>query len=128
MIIAGLVLGLLAAALHAYIFVLESFAWTTPRARAIFGTTEEEARATRQLAFNQGFYNLFLGLIAAAGAVMTLAGATAAGAALLVAGLGAMLLAASVLFATAPAQRAAAAKQGALPLLALILLLLGVIG
>lgn len=40
--------------LHLYILVLEVFPWTTPRARAVFGTTPEFAEATRTLAANQG--------------------------------------------------------------------------
>jgi putative membrane protein len=48
------------AAVHAYILVLEMFLWTTPEARASFGTTEEFAASTRTLAANQGLYNGFL--------------------------------------------------------------------
>lgn len=54
MVIAGLVFAGLAALLHVFIFYLESMAWTT-RARAVFGTTAQEAEATREMAFNQGF-------------------------------------------------------------------------
>ncbi|WP_156723692.1 DUF1304 domain-containing protein [Streptomyces apocyni] len=46
--------------LHLYILVLEMFLWTTPRARAAFGTTEEFAASTKALAANQGLYNGFL--------------------------------------------------------------------
>ena len=46
------------AALHIGFFVLESVLWTSPKVMRIFGTTEEEAQATRVLALNQGFYNL----------------------------------------------------------------------
>jgi len=44
------------------------FLWTTPRARAAFGTTSEFADATKTLAANQGLYNGFLaaGLVWAA--------------------------------------------------------------
>ncbi|MEV0239328.1 DUF1304 domain-containing protein [Streptomyces sp. NPDC050674] len=48
------------AALHAYILVLEMFLWTTPRARAAFGTTAAFAAETKALAANQGLYNGFL--------------------------------------------------------------------
>lgn len=48
------------AALHAYILVLEMFLWTTPRARAAFGTSAEFAEGTKALAANQGLYNGFL--------------------------------------------------------------------
>jgi putative membrane protein len=41
--------------------------WQTPRARAAFGTTQEQAAATVTLAGNQGLYNGFLvaGLVVA---------------------------------------------------------------
>lgn len=45
---------------HVYILVLEMFLWTKPRGRKAFGTTEEEAEATKVLAANQGLYNGFL--------------------------------------------------------------------
>jgi putative membrane protein len=66
--IAGTVLVLVVALIHIYILWLEMFAWTTPRGRAAFGTTEEFARQTKVLAANQGLYNGFLaaGLIWAA--------------------------------------------------------------
>ena len=69
MVITGLIVAVLAAVLHVYIFVMESLTWTSPRTRAVFGTTAEEAETTKLLAFNQGFYNLFL-------AIVTLVGAT----------------------------------------------------
>ena len=48
------------ALLHVWIFVLESFLWTKPFGRRVFGTTPEQAETSRVLALNQGFYNLFL--------------------------------------------------------------------
>ncbi|KPI01810.1 protein of unknown function DUF1304 [Actinobacteria bacterium OK074] len=48
------------AVLHVYIAVLEMFLWTTPRARAAFGTDPDFAEATKTLAANQGLYNGFL--------------------------------------------------------------------
>ena len=46
------------AALHTGFFILESVLWTSPKVMRIFKTTEEEAKSTRVLALNQGFYNL----------------------------------------------------------------------
>ena len=46
MLIAGLVFAAVAALIHVFIFYLESVAWTTPRARAVFGTSQQEAEAT----------------------------------------------------------------------------------
>jgi putative membrane protein len=56
----GKILTALMAALHIYILVLEMFLWESPRARRVFGTTPEFARASRVLAANQGLYNGFL--------------------------------------------------------------------
>jgi putative membrane protein len=125
MIVAGLVVAALAALLHGYIFVMESLTWTSPRTRAVFGMSEDEAQTTRLLAFNQGFYNLFLAIVTVAGIAAVAAGSGAVGAALLYAGLGSMLAAAVVLVASAPAKARAAVIQGTLPLVALVLLLLG---
>ncbi|MFC5906544.1 DUF1304 domain-containing protein [Streptacidiphilus monticola] len=60
MSIAATVAVLLIAALHVYILCLEMFLWTTPRARAAFGTDPAFAAATKTLAANQGLYNGFL--------------------------------------------------------------------
>ncbi|SED03778.1 DUF1304 domain-containing protein [Rhodococcus koreensis] len=125
MVAAGLVLAALASALHVYIFVLESVLWTAPRTRATFGTSAEEAAATRELAFNQGFYNLFLAIVTAVGIVAVIIGATAVGSALIFAGAGSMLLAALVLLLSSPGKARAAITQGTLPLLAVVLLALG---
>lgn len=124
MITAALIFTLLAAALHAFIFYLESFAWTT-RALSVFDMSRESAEQTKEMAYNQGFYNLFLGIIAALGAVFYWAGSTQVGLALALAGTGSMLAAAAVLFITSPDKRSAAIKQGTFPLLAVILLSLG---
>lgn len=126
MIILGSALALAAAALHVLIFALESLLWGTPRAQAVFGRqSAQEIAATRALAFNQGFYNLFLAALAALGAVLLLAGTTAVGAALALAGTGSMLAAATVLLLSSPAHRSAAIRQGTLPLLAVLGLVTG---
>lgn len=122
MFVAALVVAGLAAALHVYIFAMESLWWTTPRVRATFGTTEEQAEVTRGLAFNQGFYNLFLALVTTVGIVVHFRGSDAVGVALVIAGVGSMLAAATVLILSDGAKASAAIKQGALPLAALLLL------
>ena len=121
MITAAVVFAALAAALHVYIFVLESFAWTTPGTRAVFGTTVEEAQATKMLAFNQGFYNLFLAVVTAVGIVMVVLGHRSVGAALILAGVGSMLAAAVVLIASSPDKARAAIIQGVFPFVAVVL-------
>src|SRR5882724_8677678 len=45
---------------HIYFLVLEMFLWTTPRTRAAFGMSAEQAEQTKVLAGNQGLYNGFL--------------------------------------------------------------------
>lgn len=124
MLIAGLIFAVLAALLHVYIFVMESLTWTSPRTRATFGTTPEEAETTKLLAFNQGFYNLFLAVVTAIGIVAICLGHTAVGAALIFAGVGSMLAAAAVLLASSPDKARAAVTQGAFPLIAVGLLAL----
>jgi putative membrane protein len=54
------VLVLVVAVLHLGFLVLEMFLFTTPRGRAVFGTTPEEAETMKVLAANQGLYNGFL--------------------------------------------------------------------
>ncbi|AYF97812.1 DUF1304 domain-containing protein [Protaetiibacter intestinalis] len=124
MIIAASVLAALAALLHVYIFIMESVTWTSPRTRATFGLSETEATATKEMAFNQGFYNLFLAIVAIVGIVALAIGQLAVGAALVFAGVGSMLAAALVLLVTSPDKRRAAITQGTLPLLAVIVLVL----
>ena len=45
-----------------------------PSTRATFGTTAQQAEATKQLAFNQGFYNLFLAIVTVIGIVIAACG------------------------------------------------------
>ena len=125
MVTAGLIFAGLAALLHVYIFVMESLTWTTPRTRATFGTTLEEAETTKLLAFNQGFYNLFLAIVTVIGIIVVAMGHTAVGAALVFAGAGSMALAAIVLVASSPDKSRAAATQGTFPLIAVMLLAIG---
>jgi putative membrane protein len=122
---AGLIFAALAAVLHVYIWILESFQWTAPRTRATFGTTVEQAESSKLLAFNQGFYNLFLAVVTVVGIAFTISGGTRVGAALLFAGVGSMLAAAAVLLASAPDKARSAVVQGTLPLVAVVLLAIG---
>ncbi|WP_152352365.1 DUF1304 family protein [Brachybacterium subflavum] len=125
MLVIGLVLAALAALLHVFIFWLESLAWGSERAQGVFGEqTAQEIAATRLLAFNQGFYNLFLGVLALLGVLLTALGAESVGPALALAGTGSMLGTALVLGLASPAHRGAAVRQGALPLLAVVVLVL----
>lgn len=122
---AGLILTVLASVLHVLIFYMESIAWEGALARKTFGGTPEEARPHAFYAYNQGFYNLFLAVQGLLGAALVWAGsgyAAVAGVALAAFATASMLAAAIALAAKSPAHRGAAAKQGALPLLALVAL------
>ena len=120
---AAVVFAVGAALLHVYIWVLESFRWTEPATRKTFGTSAADAEVTRPLAYNQGFYNLFL-------AIITLAGVVAGGAdgdvgtALVLAGTGSMLAAALVLVTHDRSMLRAALVQGTFPALAVLFVLL----
>jgi putative membrane protein len=122
---AGLIFAILAALLHVYIFVMESLTWTSARTRATFGTTPETAETTKELAFNQGFYNLFLAIVSAIGVVGYLSGYRPVGLALMFAGVGSMLAAAVVLLTSSPDKARAAVVQGTFPLIAMVLLAVG---
>nr|WP_090343897.1 DUF1304 domain-containing protein [Mycolicibacterium malmesburyense]CRL75111.1 transmembrane protein [Mycolicibacterium malmesburyense] len=121
---AGLFFAGLAALLHIYIWVMESLTWTSPRTRATFRLSEEEALATKELAFNQGFYNLFLAIITIVG--ILIGGLGWVGLALIFAGVGSMLAAALVLLLSSPDKARAAVTQGIFPLIAIVLLILAV--
>ena len=118
------VLLALAGALHVYIFWLESFAWTAASTRRTFGTTPEQAEVTAPLAYNQGFYNLFLALGAFAAVGFLLAGRDDVGVALAVLAAGSMVAAAAVLVLHDRSKARAALTQGTLPALGLLALLL----
>jgi putative membrane protein len=127
MITAGLVFAALAGLLHVYIFTMESLTWTSPRTRATFGTTAEEAETTKLLAFNQGFYNLFLAIVTGIGIAAVALGHNAIGAALVFAGVGSMASAAVVLLASSPDKARAALTQGTFPVIAVVLLVIGLV-
>ena len=133
MILASLLFAFLAAALHVFIFTMESLTWTRPATWKRFGVASQpDAETTKSLAYNQGFYNLFLaigaligvGLVAFAGAGSAQA---VAGWTLIFSCCGSMLLAAAVLALTGRKYLRAAATQGATPLLAVVLGLLAVL-
>jgi putative membrane protein len=121
-LVAACVFAALAALVHVYIFVLESLRWTDPATRQVFGTTEEVAVMTKPLAYNQGFYNLFLAIGTVAGIAMVGSNRSAA-VALIVFATGSMLTAALVLVTSDLSKLRAAAVQGLFPSLALLCLL-----
>ena len=118
--------ALLAALIHIYIFVLESLWWTRPATRKTFGIrTVEAAETMRPMAYNQGFYNLFLALGVIVGWLLTFAtnstlSQTGIGMALLA--LASMSGAALVLVFNNSKMLRAALVQGLAPAIALLLL------
>ncbi|PWD49678.1 DUF1304 domain-containing protein [Serinibacter arcticus] len=127
MIVAGLVLTGLAALLHVYIFVMESVTWTSARTRATFGLTAEQAEATKEMAFNQGFYNLFLAVAVLVGIVTTALGQEAVGLTLVLVGAGSMVLAGLVLLLSSRSKARAALTQLTLPLLGVLAVVIGLL-
>jgi len=113
----------LAALLHVYIWVLESFRWNEPSTRRTFGVSEADAPVLAPMAYNQGFYNLFLAIIALVG-VALLRSEHGVGSALALAGTASMLGAAIVLVTHDRTMVRAALTQGTLPALAVLFLLL----
>ncbi|WP_175985997.1 DUF1304 family protein [Microbacterium tenebrionis] len=94
-----------------------------PATRKIFGVASEaDAEVTKPLAFNQGFYNLFLAIAALLGIVLVLSGQATVGLTLIFTGVGMMLAAALVLVLANPKMARSAAMQGGLPLLAVVAL------
>ena len=119
----------LAALLHVYIFVMESVQWSQPRIWKRFGVPDQAtADATKPLAYNQGFYNLFLAIGAILGIVLFWAAGTdssgdIAGRALVLFSLGSMTAAALVLLTTGMRYLRPALIQGTLPLIGFVLFL-----
>src|SRR6478735_4462070 len=123
------VFAALAALLHVYIFVMESVQWTQPRIWKRFGVADQSAAdTTKPMAYNQGFYNLFLAIGVVIGLVLLFAGSDtapvhAAGLALVLFALGSMVAAALVLLTTGLRYLRAALLQGTLPLIGFVLFL-----
>jgi len=112
----------LAALLHGYIFLMESVWWTRPSTWKRFGVADQAAAdTTRPMAYNQGFYNLFLGIGAALGLVLYWAGAIDVGKTLVLFTTACMVLAALVLTTTGRGYVRAALIQGTLPLIGFVL-------
>lgn len=109
-----------AAILHVFIFYLETIAWQSPLAKKTFGLSDETARQTKEMAANQGVYNLLLAVITFVGIALAASGANAVGISLILAGCGAMLGAALYLFMSS-SKKAAALKQMAFPVVATII-------
>jgi len=122
MALIGSIVVALAAVLHGYIFLMESVWWTRPATWKRFGVANQAAAdTTKPMAYNQGFYNLFLGVGAALGLVLYWAGAMDIGRTLVLFTTACMFLAAAVLTTTGRGYLRPAIVQGTLPLIGFVL-------
>ena len=119
----ALVLAAVAGLLHVFIFVLESLRWREPKTWKTFGVASQaDAETTAGLAYNQGFYNLFLAVGTLTGIVVVALSDThdVIGWTLIVFACGSMLAAALVLITTGLSYARAATIQGLPALLAVV--------
>lgn len=116
--------ALLAAAFHVLFFVIESVTFSQPPVAARFGlTTPEQIAIVRPMAFNQGFYNLFLAVGIAGGLALVAAGSVDAGRAVVLFACACMVGAGFVLLATNRRFARSAAVQAVPPLVAIVVAL-----
>ena len=115
----------LAAVFHAYVFVLESITWRTPKTWKTFGLkSQEHAEIIRPMAFNQGFYNLFLAMGAGVGLALLGINSTIAHSLMFFSALS-MVGAGAVLCFSVKTSRRGAIMQAGPPLLGVLFLLMG---
>jgi putative membrane protein len=113
--------ALVAAAFHVLFFILESVTFSQPSVAARFGlTTPEQIAAVRPMAFNQGFYNLFLAAGVVVGLGLVAAGSVDPGRAIVLFACACMVGAGLVLLYTNRRFARSAAIQAAPPLLAIL--------
>ena len=122
--VAAIFIGI-TALLHVYIFIMESVQWRKPAIWRRFGlTSQTDADTTAPLAYNQGFYNLFLAIGAGLGLVLYFTSANEAGFALAAFTSGSIVAAALVLLSTGRQRLRAASLQGLPALIGLVFLLI----
>ena len=123
-VIATLVVAL-AAVLHVLIFAMESVLWTRPAVWKRFSVPDQASADTvKPMAYNQGFYNLFLAIGALVGIILYGVGQHTIGLTLVFFTLTCMVLAAVVLVSTGARYIRAALIQGILPLAGIVLIFL----
>ena len=116
----ALIFAGIAALLHVLFFKLESLDWRKPKTWKTFGlASQEDADTTASLAFNQGFYNLFLaiGAFVGIGLITFCDNHDTMGWTLIVFACGSMLAAAVVLISSGGKSYARAAAIQGLPAL-----------
>ena len=118
--VVAVVFAALAALLHVVFFAFESILWTRPTIWRRFGlTSQQDANTTRPLAYNQGFYNLFLAVGVIVG-LFLLSAHEPAGRAVVLFGCSCMAAAAVVLLSTGLDKLRAALIQFVPPALAVV--------
>ena len=125
-LVIGIVAAGIAALIHVLIFFMESVLWSRPGVWRGFGvTTQDDADVLRPMAFNQGFYNVFLAIGTAVGLLMlTYPAVVTAGLGVVLFALLSMLLASIVLITSNPRLLRAALIQGLAPLVGVVFLIL----
>jgi putative membrane protein len=128
LLIIGSIFAVLAALVHVVIFYFESIGWTKPAVWKRFGVASQaDADTVRPMAYNQGFYNLFLAIGAVVGTILLATELEQAGYAVVLFATLSMVAAATVLVLSNPRLARAALTQGALPLVGVLFLLLALI-
>ncbi len=122
MIILTQVFGWMAALLHVVFFCLESLLWQNPEVMKSFHQEASQAASTALMAFNQGFYNLFLAIGMAIGLVLLTKKNPTVGKTLVFYISAVMLGAALVLLYSAPQMLRGVLAQGVPALLTIICL------
>jgi putative membrane protein len=111
----------IAALVHVWFFALESLLFERPSVFRRFGLrSDEDAAIVRPMAFNQGFYNLFLAAGIGGGLLLIANGQEPAGRAIVLFACACMVGAGVVLLATNRRFLAAAALQAGPPLVAIV--------
>jgi putative membrane protein len=125
-VVIGSIFVFVAAVIHLFIFFLESVLWSRPSTWKRFGLkTQAEADTVQPMAYNQGFYNVFLALGAGAGLVMMAStNVYQGGVALSIFALLSMLLASIVLITSSPKLWRSALIQGVAPFFGILFLVL----
>jgi putative membrane protein len=122
----GIGAALVAGAIHAWFFVLESLWFMRPTVFRRFGIeSDADATVVRSFAYNQGFYNLFLAVGIAIGMAVVYLGDPASGRAVVLFASGSMIAAGFVLGLHNPRFARAAAIQAVPPLVAVLAVLIG---
>ena len=120
------VAAVIAALVHVYFFVLESLWFERPAVAARFGLrTADAIAAVRPMAFNQGFYNLFLAAGIAGGLLLVATGNAVTGRPIVLFACACMVGAGVVLLASNRRFAIGAALQAVPPLVAIVATLIG---